>query len=102
MAKIAVRYVGLSDERIIKIEDVAKYGINLDRDLHWARMEVQVVDASPEFEEILRGEGHFQIGEYTDEGGFGAEISAAEDPERLSGTVVDTRTGARRRATKKE
>lgn len=92
MAKALVRYVGMSDFRTLEAEQVKRdHGIMLNSDMVWRRNQALVVDMGPEFEQLLRDQGHFQISEYTDEGREGETISVATDPERVAETVVDKR-----------
>lgn len=71
MALTRVKYVGLSDERIMSKRDLAGAGIGMESGLHWHagnRRTLYVDGISDEFLELLKAEGTFQVDAVDDKG----------------------------------
>lgn len=103
MSLVKVRYKGLSDERIIRSQDLKKHGIAIDATLTWNRSNnfAVVVDGmSDELESLLRDEGTFNVEEV--EPADGKTIKVIVKATRLDDTnsavVVDETTGQKSKA----
>ena len=113
MARVRVEYVGLSDWRVIRAQELRDgHGIELTlsqpppknirdaspvpvgtNDLVWGPgVRAVLIDADDDLIQILKDEGHFRIKEVTDSGETRIIVDA-EDPEREPDVVVDGRTG---------
>ncbi len=96
MARVRVRYKGLSDERIITQKDLEPLGISIDRDLVWAgHGRALTIDMTDELEAVLRREGTFSISEIKDDNTAGDEVVKAtiSDDTVNASEVVDKTTG---------
>lgn len=96
MAKVQVRYKGLSDERIITQKDLKDRNIKVDRDLvlnsrnGWQ----QVIDATDDLVKLLRDQVGFTVSEVKDDGSVGGDIITAEQvDDTADSTIHDTTTG---------
>jgi hypothetical protein len=96
MALIEVKYKGMSDERIITKKNWEQEGVSVPVDTVWnsANRHTLVIDATDRMVEVLRAQGHFQIGEVKDDNSV-QTLFVAEDPERQADIVVDGSTGQR-------
>lgn len=81
MGKMRVRYMGLSDVRILEAEQLAAdHSVNIADDLVWHHgngwaLDIEVNDR---LEAILREQGTFRLEKLTDDGRLATE--AAEEP----------------------
>lgn len=97
MAKVRVRYKGLSDVREISAKDLKKRGINVDKDLVFSRENgyAMNIDINEELTELLKSEGTFSIKEIKDDNTEGDEFVKATlaDDTAVAATAVNTATG---------
>lgn len=93
MAKVEVRYRGISDQRILTQDQLAEHGINVDRDLVWdpSNKWTLKLEVNAAFESLLRNQGHFELHEVKDDGEAGSAVAVAEDPDH-PGDVVEGAT----------
>lgn len=85
MATMKIRYKGLSDNRIISVDDIKPFNVLIDRDLAWTphnRHTIYIDGLSPALEDVLRAEGTFQIEEVDPKSG---EVLT----EVVQGSVID-------------
>lgn len=98
MAMMNVRYVGLADERTITKAQLKAVGVDYEGPaLRWDRsnrFNVKDVPVDDALEEVLRGEGHFNLEAAADDGGLRLEHQA-EDPEAEGDVIVDATSGAK-------
>lgn len=101
MAKVRVRYRGLSDVREITAKQLKEHGIKLSGDLvfHRGNSFAMNIDANDELLEILKRESTFDIKEIKDDGSAGDEIVKATlaDDTAVAAESVDATTGQRSR-----
>lgn len=99
MAKMKVRYRGLSDRREFTAKQLKEHGIGVSQDLvfeasnHWA----MTIDLVEPLEQILRAEKTFTITEVKDDNTLGEEVVTATlaDDTAVATTLVDETTGAK-------
>jgi hypothetical protein len=101
MAKVKVRYKGLSDERIIGRKDLADRNISVPKDLVFNQFnfKTMIIDMNDDLEQVLRGEGTFTISAVTDQETDGLEVVEATklDDTADAAEVRDETTGQRSR-----
>jgi len=106
MALMRVKYMGLSDERVIAHNDAGlkARGIKVDKSMKWHAGNGKVIfmdNMSEEMEQMLRDDGAFDVKEVDAETGKTVSdvISVSLYVDDTGGTVVDSTTG--QRSTKK-
>lgn len=104
MAKVKVRYNGISDERSISKQDLkgTPWEGAIEKTLVWNRSNLfsLTLDANDEFIEMLRAQEHFTISEVKDDGETGEVIAVASNPDNPGDVVADGATGAKSAAKK--
>jgi len=97
MAKVRVRYKGLSDVREITSKQLEPKGIKLSADLVWSRKNnfALNIDANDELLAVLKSEGTFSVSEIKDDNTVCDELVTAtlRDDTAVASTVVDSNTG---------
>lgn len=97
MAKVRVRYKGLSDVRELSAKDLKKNGVVVDSDLVFSRANgfAMNIDINDELTELLKREGTFSITEIKDGGAAGEEFVKATlaDDTAVAAKAVNADTG---------
>lgn len=107
MAKVRVYYKGLSDVRVISVDDLKAHNIEVSEDLVWDRVgkvnggvlnapRLAInIDAPDELIKVLRGEQSFTISEIKDDGEVGDDIVVGQaiDEATVAASVVDADSG---------
>jgi hypothetical protein len=108
MALMRIRYKGLSDVRVISVDDAKKHGVELSHDLIWDNVGqarggwlshpnrdsgVVVEGLSDELLKVLRDEGTFTVSEIKDGNTEGQTIIEGKPLDDTGSTVVDSTTG---------
>jgi uncharacterized membrane protein YgcG len=96
MGLVEVKYVGLSDERIITKKNWEQEGVAMPQDTVWdaSNRRTLLIDGTDRMLEVLKAQGHFRVSEVTDDN-QNRTIIEASDPEREADIVVDGNTGQR-------
>jgi hypothetical protein len=97
MAKVRVRYKGLSDRRVFSRKDLEKHGVAVDKDLEFSRTNnyAMNIDINDELTSIFKNEGTFTISEIKDDNTVGDDIVKATiaDDTATAAKVTNTNTG---------
>lgn len=97
MALTRVKYLGMSDIRIMSKKDLADAGVSVDGQLRWDRSNgysVVVQDPSDRLIEVLKEESAFTIEELDEESGKNVQtIVKGSRMDDTAATVVDGTTG---------
>lgn len=97
MAKVRVRYKGLSDVREITAKQLKPLGIGVSDDLvfHRGNNFALNIDANDELIDILKREGTFTVSKIEDDNTIGDDIIKAtmRDDTAVAAVAVNTETG---------
>lgn len=97
MAKVRVRYKGISDVREFTRKQLREHGVEVPQDLVFHRGNAWAlnIDVNEALEAIFRNDGAFTVSEITDDNQIGEEIITASvvDDTITAGSTADGDTG---------